>query len=116
LSSVDILCVMTEVRADPDELARLAADTLTASEMLGDGYRDGVADLAVPQSAFGNTVAGPALYSAHEGSLSAADTAVARLVVVQEGDVDRLYRVAFAYQQADAEAAVRNSRPHRGGI
>ena len=45
----------------------------------------------------------------------ATDTTWRRLVTVYEGDVDRLYRVAFAYQQADSDAAARlPQRP--GGI
>jgi hypothetical protein len=117
LSTVDTLCVMViEVRADPEELAKLASDTLTASEQLGDGHRDAYADLAVPASAFGNTTLGAAAHGAHDAALAASEIAVGRLVVVQEGDVDRLYRVAFAYQQADAEANARNQRINRGAI
>jgi hypothetical protein len=117
LSIVDTLCVMAiEVRADPDELARLASDTLTASEQLGDGHRDAFADLAVPSSAFGNTTVSASVYGAHEAALASCEVTVARLVIVQESDVDRLYGAAFAYQQADAEANARLVRIHRAGF
>jgi hypothetical protein len=104
----------SEVRAEPAELVRLAAVTLAAAREMSDGLRDGQRDLAAPGSAFGNTPSAPATASAHRAALIDAGAALDRLVAVQEGDGDRLYRVAFSYQQADRDAAARQLRPLRG--
>jgi hypothetical protein len=56
--------VAKEIRADPTELTKLAVETLDASKRLGDGFRDGYADMALPQAAFGNTAGGPQVYLA----------------------------------------------------
>ncbi|GAA1753775.1 hypothetical protein [Luedemannella helvata] len=93
-----------EVRANPEELAKLAGTTLDTSIALGDGWTDARTDLAVPVAAFGNLAASAGASSAHTTAVENADTAVGRLVAVFEGDVDRLYRCAFTYQQADQEA------------
>jgi len=104
-----------EVRADPVEIAKLAQRTLTASIELGDGWAAAHPGLSVPVAAFGNLGAGQRLQRSQVAATEDADTAVGRLVAVYEGDVDRLYRVAFGYQQADREAAERNRRS-RGGM
>ncbi|MBF9132334.1 hypothetical protein I0C86_25795 [Plantactinospora sp. S1510] len=103
-----------EVRADPAALAKLAGATLDASIELGDGWRGGQAALTVPAAAFGNLSAGQGAHRSHVAATEDGDTAVNRLVAVYEGDVDRLYRVAFAYQQADREAAERARRAGAG--
>jgi len=103
-----------EVRADPVELAKLAGKTLDASIELGDGWRTAQASLAVPAAAFGNLSAGQGVHRSHTAAAEDGDRGIGRLVAVYEGDVDRLYRVAFAYQQADREAAERNRRAHGG--
>jgi hypothetical protein len=104
----------TDVRAEPAELVRLAATTLAAARGMSDGWRDGQRELAPPGSAFGDTPSATRAASAHRAVLAGASTALDRLVAVHEGDVDRLYRVAFAYQQADRDAATRQRVPLRG--
>lgn len=104
-----------EIRADPVELAKLAGRTLDASIALGDGWRTARAALTVPAAAFGNLGASPGVQRSHEAAAEDGDTGIGRLVGVYEGDVDRLYRVAFAYQQADQEAARRARQAHPGG-
>jgi len=106
--------VADEVRADPAELAKLAGKTLDASIELGDGWRTAQGVLAVPATAFGNLSAGQGVHRSHVAAAEDGDTAINRLVAVYEGDVDRLYRVAFAYQQADREAAERARRAGGG--
>ena len=101
-----------EVRADPTELAKLAGKTLDAAIELGDGWRTAQADLAVPAAAFGVLPAAQGVHRSMVATVEDGDQGIGRLVAVYEGDVDRLYRVAFAYQQADREAA---RRVHRGG-
>jgi hypothetical protein len=97
----------TEVRADPSELVRLAADTLNAARSMGDGFRGVEPDLAVPAAVFGNTPSAAQLAAAHDNAASTAGAAVDCLVAVQDDDVDRLYRAAFAYRRADLDAAQR---------
>jgi hypothetical protein len=95
----------TEVRADPVELTRLADAMLTASQGVGDGWRGAQGPLAVPAEAFGDSAGAAGVCTAHEASVNGADVAVGRLVAVLEGDMDRLYRIAFAYKKADDDAA-----------
>ncbi|MEE6263044.1 hypothetical protein [Plantactinospora sonchi] len=99
-----------EVRAEPSELVKLAGTTLDASIALGDGWRAAQPAFSVPEAAFGILSAGQGVHRSHVAAAEDGDTAVNRLVAVYEGDVDRLYRVAFAYQQADQEAAARARR------
>lgn len=99
--------MVDEVRADPVELAKLAGKTLDAAGELGDAWRNAQPGLAIPAAAFGNLSASGAAYSSHRQASEDGDTATGRLIAVYEGDVDRLYRVAFAYQQADQDAASR---------
>ena len=108
-----------EVRADPVELAKLAGTTLDTAGDLGDAWRSVRPELAVPAAAFGNLPAGQGVHRAHQAAAADGGTGVDRLVAVYEGDVDRLYRVSFAYQQADREAAARARRathPGPGGL
>ncbi len=100
-----------EVRADPLTLGRLARTTLDASGRLADAWSDVAAAVAAPVAAFGNLAAGPLVHGAAQAAAEAATTTVDRLVAVHEGDVDRLYRTAFAYEQADRAAAQRSRRP-----
>jgi hypothetical protein len=102
-----------EVRAKPEEIANLAGETLEASIELGDALRDAQPSLSVPAAAFGNAPVGAGVQRAHQAFADDASTAVGRLVGVHEGDVDRLYQVAFAYQQADREAAAALARANR---
>ncbi len=100
--------VTDEIRAQPAELARLAGTTLDASIKLGDGWRNAQAALAIPAAAFGNLSSSAGVHRAHAATAEDGETSINRMMAVYEGDVDRLYRVAFAYQQADAAAAQRN--------
>src|SRR5262245_31630829 len=97
----------TEVRADPIELTRLADRMLLASEGIGDVWHGSLMSLDVPMSGFGDSTQATALAVAYDCALDAADVAISRLTAVLEGDMDRLYRVAFAYQKADNDAAGR---------
>jgi hypothetical protein len=93
-----------EVRADPVEVTRVAAQMLLCSEHLADAWSNAQAALAVAASAFGNSAGGPGVHASHQATIADADVAVGRLVAVLEGDTDRLYRIAFAYQKADDDA------------
>ena len=104
-----------EVRADPEAIVRLAKATLAGADAMTDGWSAAQGVVAPPGAAFGNSHAGPALVAGSDGAAAATDATWRRIVTVYEGDVDRLYRVAFAYQQADSDAAARlPQRP--GGI
>jgi hypothetical protein len=94
----------TDIRVDPRQLTRLAATVLAASQDLADGWRTAKNGLALPRKAFGTVRHAAAAYQAHQSTVDRADTTIGRQVSILEDDVDRLYRVAFAYEQADLEA------------
>jgi hypothetical protein len=102
---------MSEVRADPVELARFADRLLGLSQLLADAWRTAQGLLVLPATAAGDSSRGPALIRAHESTVEEAEIALGRLVALLEGDTDRIYRIAFAYRQADqaAEDAVNRS-------
>lgn len=103
-----------EVRAEPDALVRLAKATLAGADAMTDGWSAAQGMVAPPGAAYGNSTAGPALAAAVAGAEAAMDATWRRITGVYEGDVDKLYRVAFAYQQADARAAEQQRRAGGG--
>lgn len=94
-----------EVRADYTELARLAGDVLKAADGFADGLQTARDSFSLSAAAFGNSTAGRSVHQAQQLVAEEGGTAVEHLVEVLEADVDRIYAVAFAYQQADQEAA-----------
>jgi hypothetical protein len=98
---------VTDVQADPIELARLADRMLQASEAIGDAWHGAQAFVDVPMNAFGDSRQAKALAVGYGSALDAADITLSRMATVLEGDMDRLYRVAFAYQKTDLDAAGR---------
>jgi hypothetical protein len=94
----------TETRADPVELTRLAGTVLTASTDLAEAWQNAKAPLAIPLAAFGNSNNATAVHETHQSAVDEADVTIGRQVAVLEGDADRLYRVAFAYEKADQDA------------
>jgi len=101
------LPAVDEVRADPEEIVRLAKVTLADADGMTGAWSSAQGAVAPPGTAFGNSAesAGCALAAAE--ALAAVDETWREVTGVYEGDVDRLYRVAFAYQQADREAMQR---------
>jgi hypothetical protein len=106
---------MVDIRANYVEVARLAADVLAGSQQHDDGWRRAKRDLAPPASVFGNSKAGASLSEAHANVVDEADIAIGREVGVLEDDVDRLYRVAFAYEKQEADAQEDLYRSGQGG-
>lgn len=106
---------MADIRANYVEVARLAADVLAGSQQLADGWRNAKKDLAPPAAVFGNSRAGASLYEAHGNAVDDADTTIDRQTNVLEDDVDRLYRVAFAYEKQEADAQADLYRAGQGG-
>lgn len=102
-----------EIRADSSELADLAGKVLSASGALGNALAASRGSLTVPPAAFGNTVAGPTAHDSHAAVVEQGGATTERLVEVLEGDVDRIYRVAFAYQRLEQENADLICRQHR---
>jgi hypothetical protein len=105
-----------EVRADPVELTRLADQMLRSSQQLADAWSAAQGALTLPGTAAGDSARGPAVISAHESTMDDADVAIGRLVAVLEGDMDRLYRIAFAYKKADDDADAAFRRKHHNLI
>jgi hypothetical protein len=108
--------VTGEIRAEPDALVQLASQTLGAADLFADALAEAQGTAGPPGSAYGNAQVAAGVHAAAQAALADAETAVGRLNAVYEGDVDRLYRVAFAYRQADIEAAERTRRAGRGPI
>lgn len=105
---VDTFPVMgDEVRADPEELVRLAKATLAAADGMTAAWSSAQGGVAPAGAAFGNTAEGGALAEAVAEGQAGVDDTWREITGVYEGDVDRLYRVAFAYQQADRAAMER---------
>lgn len=94
------------------EVSRLAAQVLRSSQQLADAWSAAQAALDVAGSAFGNRAGGAGVHASHQAVVADADVGVGRLVGVLEGDTDRLYRIAFAYQKADQDAQRRMPRRH----
>jgi hypothetical protein len=104
---------MSEIRADPAELARVAQSYLDTSQDLGRDLRSGRADSVLGQGDFGNVADAGALLAAYDGAAEAAGGAIEQLVAVLEVDNESLLRVAFSYQEADEDAARKLRRQHR---
>jgi hypothetical protein len=101
-----------EVRADPVQVTRLADQMLRTSQAIGDVWRRAQGTLAVPAAAFGDSAGGPGTQVSHSATTDDADIAIGRLVAVLEGDMDKLYRIAFAYKKADDDAARKFRQQH----
>ncbi|WP_433055844.1 hypothetical protein [Dactylosporangium sp. CS-033363] len=93
-----------ELRADPDELIKLAAACLAAADTLGGRYRSDHGELDLPADAFGNTEAAAGLARTAAAVGANAHRAVSAHVEVLEEDADALLQTAFAYLAADRQA------------
>ncbi len=96
-----------EVKADSTELASLAGVVVKTSVHVADALRAVQGASSVPTSAFGNSSAAAEVQSVYRSFVERSDTTHERLVQVLEGDADRLYAVAFAYQDGDLDSADR---------
>ncbi len=92
-----------ELQADPEDLARLAGEVLASADGIMEALAASRGPSMLPLAAFGNTTAGPDLHLAYERAIAAGARTSERLLEVLEGDVDRLFRVAFAYQELEDE-------------
>ena len=98
---------MDEVRADPEAIVRLAKVTLADADGMTEAWSSAQGAVVPPGTAFGNSAESGGCALAAAEALAAVDETWREVTGVYEGDVDRLYRVAFAYQQADREAMQR---------
>jgi len=101
-----------EVRADPVELTRLADRMLRSSQQIADAWREAQGALAIPVAAFGDSAGVAGVHDTHQDTVDDADVTIGRLVAVLEGDMDKLYRVAFAYKKTDDDAAAAYGLPY----
>ncbi len=104
-----------EVRADPVAIARLAQSYLDNSQALATSLRSMRADSVLSAADFGKVAPAAQLYEGHTAVSGIAGTALERLIGVLEVDNESLLRVAFAYQQADEEAARKMPPPPARG-
>ncbi|GAB2617914.1 hypothetical protein Aab01nite_31460 [Paractinoplanes abujensis] len=103
-----------EVRADPQALVRLAKTTLGGADGMTAAWSAAQGGVTPAGSAFGNSLEGGRGAAAATEAAAAMDDTWRQVTAVYESDVDKLYRVAFAYQQADREAAERQRRTGGG--
>lgn len=91
----------------PAEVVRLAGAVLDGADQLGGAAARFAGDASTGAAAFGNLGVSGRLAAACLDAQASAGTAADGLVGTLEGDVDRLYQVAFAYQEAEQSAAAR---------
>lgn len=87
-----------------DAVARLAGDVLDGAILLGTAAIRLAAGATVAAGAFGNLPSSAAVGAAAIDALEDGSRAGDRLTSVLEGDVERLYQCAFAYQEAEESA------------
>ena len=105
-----------ELRADPDQLITLAAACLAAADTLGEHYRTGLGELALPADAFGDTEASAALAGTADAIGADAQRAVSAHAGLLEEDADALLQTAFAYLAADRQAAQKVGNARRAPL
>ncbi|MGL4178695.1 MAG: hypothetical protein ACRCSN_21785 [Dermatophilaceae bacterium] len=93
------------LEVQPLEMCRMAAVALEVSGSVWTNW--GVAEprLALESGSAGSTPAAASLVAGHQDVVDAAGAALGVLAQVLERDVDSLYLSAFAYSDADEEAA-----------
>ena len=94
------------MKVKPKDLTRLAEAVLDGSTEVSSAWQRFLGSSVVPAAAFGNLTVGAELYGAGVTVAESANAAVEALTGVLEGDVDRLYQAAFAYEEADNDAKV----------
>ena len=90
-----------EVRADPVSLCELAGTLTSQAWDIRDGLATAREQILVPPGAFGNSENAETLDSTYSTLLEKAGDGVEDVAGVFEGDVDRVYLIAFAYQEQD---------------
>jgi hypothetical protein len=101
--------VAGSVGVSPRRVAHLAGQNLEASQRLHDAHWTAQAEGKISASWFGNTKAAAGVHAAYETCAQDAGKALNGLVEVFNGDVDHLYRCAFAFQEIDHRIADRLS-------
>jgi len=94
-----------EVRANPVNLCTLAGTLTDLAWDIRDGLATARDQFLVPPGAFGNSENSELLDSSYSTLLEETGDGVEDVAGVLEGDVDRVYLIAFAYQEKDNEAA-----------
>jgi hypothetical protein len=89
------------VRVDPVAAAHAAGEVQRLVETMRETVCPLLQALEVSDHAFGSGSAAPAVAGAHQVSLDDLTGLIERLTSVLEGDIDRLYRVAFAVREAE---------------
>jgi hypothetical protein len=99
---------------DPVVVAHVAGQSLTAAQELADAWSTAQRSLTVAAESFGDSPGGQGVQVSYQATSEDADVPFGRFVAVLEGDTDRLYGVAFAFQKVDEDAA-RRLRQHPPG-
>ena len=95
------------MRVDPVAAAHAAGEVHRITERMRETVRPLLLSLDLPPQALGTASTAAALASAHQVSLEDMAALVGRLTSILEGDIDRLYRVAFAAQESERAAVQR---------
>lgn len=101
-----------ELRVAPPELTRVGDQMLRSSMAVADAWRLAQGKLTVPETAFGDTASAGDVRAVVQETADSADVTVGLLGAVLEGDMDRLYQIAFAYQMLDEAEAREFRRTH----
>lgn len=96
----------TGIRADPVALAHAAGELLDEVDRLGEQVRPALVALELAEAGYGWAT----LAAAHQHAASDLAATLGRYLAGLEGDVDRLYQVAFMVQAAEARTAGRIDR------
>ncbi|ADD42538.1 hypothetical protein [Stackebrandtia nassauensis] len=96
---------MAEVLAKPVKLAQLSQDLTTISGEVRKGLSSTRESGLIDSSAYGNSTGVEAVANAYNSVFEKGGTAVEDLTEVLEGDIDRVLRMAFSYQETDEKNA-----------
>lgn len=96
---------MAEVLAKPVKLAQLSQDLVDISGNVRTSLSATRGSGLIDSTAFGNSTGVEAVAKACNSVFEKGGTAVEDLAEVLEGDIDRVLRMAFSYQQTDEENA-----------
>lgn len=92
---------MGEVLAKPGKLAQLSQDLVDISGNVRDSLSTTRSSGLIDSTAFGNSEGVEAVATAYNAVFEKGGTAVEDLAEVLEGDIDRVLRMAFSYQETD---------------
>jgi hypothetical protein len=104
-----------ELRVEPTALVRLANCVLDATVTVGKSMASVRPRVAVPAAAFGEVDSGRRVYESYLNVTRDFERLADVFMSVYEVDADKLYQVAFAYQEMIEEASRKISKISSSG-